>query len=341
MLDRDATMVILGAGSYGTALAVTLARYQHPIVLWGHQPNHMATLQRQRCNERYLPGIPFPESLRIEADLAKALASGRDKLLAVPSAVFGLLLQQLVPYWHASYRLAWVTKGLEVESGRLLQEVIRDNLGTQVPMAALAGPSFARELAAGLPTAFTLAASAAAFDQAFADDLQRLLQSNPSLRIFRSQDLISIQLGGGVKNVVAIAAGISDGIGYGMNARAALITCGLAEMTRLGVALGSCAHSFVDMATLGDMVLTCTDDQSRNRRFGKLLGQGKSIEDAQKEIGQVVEGFGNTKEVYLLARQHRVAMPITEQLYGVLYQGTEIHAATAKLLGQRIESGNQ
>jgi glycerol-3-phosphate dehydrogenase (NAD(P)+) len=303
-------------------------------MLWGHQPNHIAQLQRDRVNAKYLPGIAFPESLLLEADLAKALASSRDLLVAVPSPVFGKLMQQLKQYWQPSNRLVWATKGLEMESGRLLQEVARDILGTTVPLAVLAGPSFARELAMGLPTAITLAST----DQQFAADLQTLLHCDQGLRIYQTTDFVSVQLGGAVKNVIAIAAGISDGLTFGMNARAALITCGLAEMTRLGVALGAEAHSFMGMAGLGDLVLTCTDDQSRNRRFGKLLGQGKSVQAAQDVIGQVVEGYYNTREVRALARRCQVEMPIIEQMYRVLYHGKVIQDAAQDLLGRREQS---
>lgn len=330
MLSGQLAIVVLGAGSYGTALAITIARHGHRVVLWGHQSSHIAQLQRDRCNAKYLPGIAFPESLLLEADLAKALACSRDILVAVPSPVFGQLMQQLKPYWQPSYRLVWATKGLEMESGRLLQEVARDSLGSTVPLAVLAGPSFARELAAGLPTAITLAAT----DQQFSADLEALLHCNQGLRIYQTTDFISVQLGGAVKNVIAIAAGISDGLAFGMNARAALITCGLAEMTRLGVALGAQAHSFMGMAGLGDLVLTCTDDQSRNRRFGKLLGQGESVQAVQAAIGQVVEGYYNTKEVRSLARRCQVEMPITEQLYRVLYRGKAIQEAAQDLLGR-------
>lgn len=330
MLSGQLAIVVLGAGSYGTALAITIARQGHRVVLWGHQPSHIAQLQRDRCNAKYLPGIAFPASLLLEADLAKALARSRDILVAVPSPVFGQLMQQLKQYWQPSYRLVWATKGLEMESGRLLQEVARDSLGPTVPLAVLAGPSFARELAAGLPTAITLAAT----DQQFSADLQALLHCNQGLRIYQTTDFISVQLGGAVKNVIAIAAGISDGLAFGMNARAALITCGLAEMTRLGVALGAQAHSFMGMAGLGDLVLTCTDDQSRNRRFGKLLGQGESVQAVQAAIGQVVEGYYNTKEVRSLARRCQVEMSITEQLYRVLYRGKAIQEAAQDLLGR-------
>lgn len=331
MLSQQPAIAILGAGSYGTALAMIIARHGHRVVLWGHQPSHIIQLQRDRCNAKYLPGIAFPESLLLEADLAKVLASSRDILVAVPSPVFGQLMQQLKQYWQPSSRLVWATKGLERESGRLLQEVARDSLGSTVPLAVLAGPSFARELAAGLPTAITLAST----DQQFADDLQALLHFNQGLRIYQTTDFISVQLGGAVKNVIAITAGISDGLAFGMNARAALITCGLAEMTRLGVALGAEAHSFMGMAGLGDLVLTCTDDQSRNRRFGKLLGQGASVQAAQAVIGQVVEGYYNTKEVRVLARRCRIEMPITEQLYQVLYHGKAIQEAAQDLLGKK------
>lgn len=326
----NASMTVIGAGSYGTALAITLARNGHAVVLWGHNPAQIQTLQQDRCNQAFLPDVPFPDTLLLEADLARALAASRDVLVVVPSHVFGDVLRQLKPHLRPDARIVWATKGLEAETGRLLQDVAREALGEAIPLAVLSGPTFAKELAAGLPTAIALAAT----DAQFADDLQQLLHCGKSFRVYSNPDFIGVQLGGAVKNVIAIGAGMSDGIGFGANARTALITRGLAEMSRLGSALGADPSTFMGMAGLGGLVLTCTDNQSRNRRFGIMLGQGKGVQEAQDSIGQVVEGYRNTKEVLALAQRHGVEMPITEQIYQVLYCHKDAREAALSLLGR-------
>ncbi|KAB7692418.1 MULTISPECIES: NAD(P)H-dependent glycerol-3-phosphate dehydrogenase [Plesiomonas] len=333
-MKPDVAMTVIGAGSYGTALALTLARNQHPVVLWGHDPQHMARLAAERENAAFLPGIPFPPDLHIEADLAKAVTASRDILVVVPSHVFGEVLQQLRPYLRPDSRLVWATKGLEAETGRLLQDVAREVLGDTIPLAVLSGPTFAKEMAVGMPTAISVSAS----DPQFSADLQQLFHCGKSFRVYNSPDFIGVQLGGAVKNVIAIGAGMSDGMGFGANARTALITRGLAEMTRLGVALGAEAATFMGMAGLGDLVLTCTDNQSRNRRFGMMLGQGHDVAQAQASIGQVVEGYRNTKEVYVLAQRLGVEMPITEQIYQVLYCGKDAREAAVALLARASKS---
>ncbi|KAG4065582.1 hypothetical protein HA402_008471 [Bradysia odoriphaga] len=279
---------------------------------------------------RFLPGVPFPDTLLLETDLARALAASRDVLVVVPSHVFGDVLRQLKPHLRPDARIVWATKGLEAETGRLLQDVAREALGDTIPLAVVSGPTFAKELAAGLPTAIALAAT----DEQFAEDLQLLLHCGKSFRVYSNPDFIGVQLGGAVKNVIAIGAGMSDGIGFGANARTALITRGLAEMSRLGSALGADPSTFMGMAGLGDLVLTCTDNQSRNRRFGIMLGQGKGVQEAQDSIGQVVEGYRNTKEVLALAQRFGVEMPITEQIYQVLYCDKNAREAALTLLGR-------
>lgn len=326
----NASMTVIGAGSYGTALAITLARNGHSVVLWGHNPEQIQKMQRDRCNQAFLPDVTFPDTLLLEANLARALAASRDVLVVVPSHVFGDVLRQLKPHLRPDARIVWATKGLEAETGRLLQDVAREALGEAIPLAVVSGPTFAKELAAGLPTAIALAST----DAQFAEDLQQLLHCGKSFRVYSNPDFIGVQLGGAVKNVIAIGAGMSDGIGFGANARTALITRGLTEMTRLGSALGADPSTFMGMAGLGDLVLTCTDNQSRNRRFGIMLGQGKGVQEAQDSIGQVVEGYRNTKEVLALAQRHGVEMPITEQIYQVLYCNKDAREAALSLLGR-------
>ncbi|CNF13319.1 NAD(P)H-dependent glycerol-3-phosphate dehydrogenase [Yersinia nurmii] len=330
MNTTDASMTVIGAGSYGTALAITLARNGHTVVLWGHDPKHIQALQDARCNQAFLPDVPFPDTLLLETDLSRALAASRNILVVVPSHVFGNVLHQLKPHLRNDARIVWATKGLEAETGRLLQDVAREILGDSIPLAVVSGPTFAKELAAGMPTAIALAST----DAQFSEDLQELLHCGKSFRVYSNPDFIGVQLGGAVKNVIAIGAGMSDGIGFGANARTALITRGLAEMSRLGSALGADPSTFMGMAGLGDLVLTCTDNQSRNRRFGIMLGQGAGVQEAQDKIGQVVEGYRNTKEVLALAQRYGVEMPITEQIYQVLYCHKNAREAALTLLGR-------
>lgn len=327
---KPVEMTVIGAGSYGTSLAISLARNGANIVLWGHDAEHMARLDAERANHEFLPGIAFPDTLIVETDLRKAVQASRDLLVVVPSHVFGIVLKSLQPHLRADSRICWATKGLEPETGRLLQDVAHDVLGDSYPLAVLSGPTFAKELAMGMPTAISVASP----DVQFVRDLQEKIHCSKTFRVYANSDFIGMQLGGAVKNVIAIGAGMSDGIGFGANARTALITRGLAEMSRLGAALGAQPETFMGMAGLGDLVLTCTDNQSRNRRFGLALGQGKDVDTAQTDIGQVVEGYRNTKEVWMLAKRMGVEMPIVEQIYQVLYQGKDARLAAQDLLAR-------
>ncbi|WP_119560403.1 NAD(P)H-dependent glycerol-3-phosphate dehydrogenase [Vibrio cholerae] len=327
---KPVEMTVIGAGSYGTSLAISLARNGANIVLWGHDAEHMARLDADRANHEFLPGIAFPDTLIVETDLQKAVQASRDLLVVVPSHVFGIVLKSLQPHLRADSRICWATKGLEPETGRLLQDVAHDVLGDSYPLAVLSGPTFAKELAMGMPTAISVASP----DAQFVRDLQEKIHCSKTFRVYANSDFIGMQLGGAVKNVIAIGAGMSDGIGFGANARTALITRGLAEMSRLGAALGAQPETFMGMAGLGDLVLTCTDNQSRNRRFGLALGQGKDVDPAQTDIGQGVEGYRNTKEVWMLAKRMGVEMPIVEQIYQVLYQGKDARLAAQDLLAR-------
>ncbi|MDY6925738.1 MAG: NAD(P)H-dependent glycerol-3-phosphate dehydrogenase [Pseudomonadota bacterium] len=331
---NDASVTVLGAGSYGTALAICLARNNTPTVLWGRDARQLSVMADSRQNERYLPGAPFPEALSVESDLATAVAHSRDILVVVPSHAFKGMLEQLAPLLHDSQRIVWATKGLEPGSGRLLKEVALEVLGDKYPLAVLSGPTFAKEMAAGLPTAISLSST----DDEFIDAMAAKLHCARSFRVYKNPDFTGVQLGGAVKNVIAIGAGLADGLGFGANARTALITRGLAELTRLGVKAGAQPETFMGMAGLGDLVLTCTDNQSRNRRFGLALGKGTSVDNAMQEIGQVVEGYRNTEEVVILARKLDVEMPICEQIYAVLYEGKSPKDAALALLGRELKS---
>ena len=329
-MSLAAKITVLGAGSYGTALAICLARNGHKTLLWGRDANHVAAMEQDRENNKYLADCPFPEKLALEADLEKAVQASDNLLVVVPSHAFADMLKQIKPMLTGNAKIAWATKGLDPQTGDLLQNVARKVLGDSVSLAVLSGPTFAKEMASGLPTAISLSSE----DDEFVAELSDLLHCEKRFRVYSNKDFIGVQLGGAVKNVIAIAAGIADGIGFGANARTALITRGLAEMTRLGLALNAEPATFMGMAGLGDLVLTCTDNQSRNRRFGLALGQGNEVEQAITDIGQVVEGYRNTKEVYMLAQRHGVEMPIVEQVYQVLYRGKDARLAAADLLSR-------
>jgi len=265
----SAKITVLGAGSYGTALAICLARNGHKTLLWGRDANQVNDMISARENTKYLAGCPFPDSLEPISDLAAAVSASDNILVVVPSHAFGDMLKSIQPMLKPGAKIAWATKGLDPQSGDLLQTVANRILGDDVALAVLSGPTFAKEMAIGLPTAISLSST----DENFALELSDLLHCEKCFRVYPNKDFIGIQLGGAVKNVVAIGAGIADGIGFGANARTALITRGLAEMTRLGAALGADPATFMGMAGLGDLVLTCTDNQSRNRRFGLALGK--------------------------------------------------------------------
>ena len=327
------SVTVLGAGSYGTALAFCLARNGIDTHLWGRDAQHIEALANDRQNTRYLPGATFPDSLLPNPNLEQVISLSRDILVVVPSHAFKAMLEQIKGLLTPEHRIVWATKGLEPGTGRLLKDVAVDVLGDNCSLAVLSGPTFAKEMAAGLPTAISLSSN----DEALADDFASKLHCSKSFRVYKNPDFTGVQLGGAVKNVIAIGAGLADGLGFGANARTALITRGLAELSRLGVALGAQPETFMGMAGLGDLVLTCTDNQSRNRRFGLALGEGKSVEQAITDIGQVVEGYRNTEEVHILAERMQVEMPISEQIYQVLYQGKSPKEAALALLGRDLK----
>lgn len=329
---RIKPIAILGAGSWGTALAIVFARNGRPVTLWSFDPAELAPLREERENRRFLPGIPLPELIEVEADLSKVMSQTGDVLAVVPSHGFRATLKLLRECAPRSLRLAWATKGFEHDSGKLLHVVAREVLGEQVPLAVLSGPTFAREVAAGLPTALTIAAT----DAVFAQELAASLHSS-TFRAYTSDDITGVETGGAVKNVIAIGCGISDGLKFGANARAALITRGLSEITRLGVALGAHAETFQGLAGLGDLVLTCTDDQSRNRRMGLALAGGRERAAIEHEIGQVVEGVPAAEAVHLLAQRLGIEMPITEHIYRILYENLSPRDAVEALMNRSLK----
>lgn len=328
------SLTVLGGGSWGTALAILLSNNGHPPLLWARDSAQAKQMADERCNRRYLPGVLFPPLLRTTAKLDEALGSTRDLLVVVPSHAFRDLLSEVARIRPSGLRIAWATKGLEPGTGRFLSEVCTELMGA-CPQAVLSGPTFAAEIARGLPAAITLASN----DEAFAQSLLRQFHAE-NFRVYSSQDLIGVQVGGAVKNVLALAAGVADGLGFGANTRAALIARGLSEMMRFGVAVGAKRETLMGLAGLGDLVLTCTDDQSRNRRAGLVLGKGGTMDQAQQSIGQVIEGFRTTAEVMRVAQKHNLEMPITEQVWRLL-KGEVTASEAVEALMSRAPSAEQ
>jgi len=296
----------------------------------------LETMALDGVNERYLPGASFPPNLTAYADIEKCVAGAHDILVVVPSHGLRETLTTIKPFLGPDSRVCWATKGFELHSGNLPHQVAAEVLGQDRPMAVLSGPTFAKEVARGLPTAMTIAANHAEF----ADDLAVALSSN-NFRAYTSDDMIGVEVGGAVKNVLAIAAGMSDGLGFGANTRVALINRGLVEMTRLGVALGAKQETFMGLACMGDLVLTCTDDLSRNRRMGLALASGRSIDEAKQEIQQVVEGVLAAEAVKEVADKLDIEMPICQQIYQILYAGTSPREAVETLMGRELKSESQ
>lgn len=322
---KNTSIAILGAGSWGSAVAIHLAHAKLPVLLWSHDAQHVKEMADTRCNKRYLPSFALPSELTPTDDLALCLKA-EYIIVAVPSHAFAMVLNQITTPISG---LSWLTKGVDPTSHQLLSQLVAKKFGDEFPITVISGPSFAKEVAGLLPTALVLASNNTPYQHA----LQKLLHHD-NIRVYLSEDLKGVQLAGAVKNILAIACGISDGLKYGANAKAALITRGLAEMTRLGVALGAKSETFMGLAGVGDLVLTCTDDQSRNRRFGLLLGQGCNQETAEKQIGQVVEGKHNAMQISKLAKTHHVDMPICHEISKLL-QGLSTAKQAVNNLMQR------
>ena len=320
--------LVLGAGAWGSALALKLAQTGVSVRLWARDAAALSALHATRENARYLPGIRFPTSISTCSELGAAAQGVRNVLIATPTGAFEGMLSALAEHIEEP-RIAWACKGFERGRGRLLNAVVAERLGQNVPCAVVSGPTFAAEVAAGLPSAVVVAGD----DDQFVAALSAALHS-PTFRVYASDDLIGVQIGGAMKNVFAIAAGISDGLKLGANARAALISRGLAEMVRLVTASGGRPETAMGLAGLGDLVLTCTDDQSRNRRFGLALGEGRSVCEAQQIAGTVVEGAHACKDVMALAKTMQVELPISEQVNAVVWAGATPDKAVKQLLAR-------
>lgn len=325
------TAAVLGAGSWGTALAIQLANNGHQVRAWDHDAELITALISERENKRYLPGNEFPATLTAEHNLTTAIKDTDFILSVVPSYAMRAACEELAPLKHTS-KFIWATKGFEKQTKMMMHQVVEDVLGKDIKSAVLSGPSFAKEVAGSLPTAVTLASS----DIEYAKELATYFHSD-NFRVYVSDDVIGVELGGTVKNVLAIAAGIIDGLGFGANARAALITRGLAEMMRLGVALKANPKTLMGLAGIGDLVLTCTDNQSRNRRLGLALAQGKTAQEYMDKLGQAVEGFHAAQVVHEIAKDNNIEMPICEKVWKVLNGHLELNTAIAELLGRDMK----
>lgn len=326
-------IAVLGAGAWGTAISLSLARH-HRVALWARNSRQCAQMRAARANEKYLPGHPFPPQLDVQSAIEVALDGARLALIAVTTAA---LRETLLSVKAADFRapIIWLCKGLEPGQAKLPHQVCAEIFGEAIDAGSLSGPSFAEEVARGLPTAVTLAAARGEF----ARETARLLH-RPAFRVYSSDDLIGVEVAGAAKNVMAIAAGICDGLGYGHNARAALITRGLAEITRLGVALGGRAETFMGLAGAGDLILTCTGDLSRNRRVGLKLAQGEPLASILTELGHVAEGVNTAPEIERMANTLRIDMPITGAVCRVLAGRAPARAAADELLQREPKAEN-
>ena len=321
---------VIGAGSWGTALALLLARCQQDTLLWSGEPGHAQAMARSQSNEAYLPGIPLEPRITPSDNFEEAANASR-LVLAVPSHAFRAVLTQRkehLPRDKHCY-ICWGTKGFEPDSSLLLSDVFEEVMDENAVPAVVSGPSFAGEVAQGLPSALTVAAANDADASAVAAWFR-----DARTRVYTSTDLRGVQLGGAIKNVTAIAVGISDGLGFGANARAALITRGLTELARLGEALGGRPETFMGLTGLGDLILTCTDDQSRNRRVGLAIGRGEDVTTALETIGQEAEGLNTARELFRKSQALDVEMPISEQVFRIVFENLDPKLAVTALLSR-------
>jgi glycerol-3-phosphate dehydrogenase (NAD(P)+) len=327
-MSAQASIAVLGAGSWGTALGIVLARNGHNVCLWARDPGLAERSQQDRVNARYLPDCPFPESLQITADLPLTLNAAEQVWLALPTKVLADFLRDNAAHFPVDAIVVNASKGFEQGTGRQISQMVASCLPKH-PFVAVSGPTFAHEVATAKPSAITVASVQPQAAECIAATLR-----NPTLRTYPTDDVIGVEIAGGLKNVLAIAAGVADGFGFGANARAALITRGLAELMRLGGLAGAKPETFMGLAGVGDLVLTCTDDQSRNRRFGLKLAQGYTRDEAVAAIGQAVEGIGAAAEGERLAGRYQVDMPIVHAVYQVLYEGVLAREAVSQILAR-------
>lgn len=328
-------VAVIGAGSWGTALAKLLAEKNCSVLLWAYEPEVAEAISSRHENPLYHPGVRLPENLTATTDLPAAVAGKELVLFVVPSHVMRGVLTQAASHLSPNALVVSAAKGIENETFLTMSGVMAETLPDHIAsrMVAVSGPSFAREVMQGMPTAV----SAASRDPEAAEAVQQALAAD-YFRVYTSNDVIGVELGGAVKNVIAIAAGISDGMGFGTNSRAALITRGLAEIARLGVKMGANPMTFAGLAGMGDLVLTCTGDLSRNRQVGLAIGRGRKLKEILAEMKQVAEGVKNAETVYKLSQKMGVEMPITEQVYLMLYADKSPSLALATLMGRKLKS---
>lgn len=330
-------IAVIGAGSWGTAIAGVLSGKGTNTVLWGHNEEHVAALDKYRENKKYLSGFPFPPSLQVTASLEDAVKGAAVVCMVVPSHGFRSVFEKLAPFLEKGSFIVSAVKGIENSSLMTMTQIMRQILGEELDrknltLSVLSGPSFAKEVAQGLPTLVTIGCDE--LDRAKV--LQKIFFSD-RFRVYAAQDMIGLEISAALKNIVAIAAGICDGLGYGLNSRAALITRGLAEITRMGVAMGADPVTFSGLSGLGDLVLTCTGDLSRNRTVGLKLGQGKKLSMILEEMEMVAEGVKTTKSVHDLVQRMGVEMPILEQVYQILYEDKDCSMAVNDLLTRELK----
>lgn len=331
-------IAVIGAGSWGTALAILLAGKNYPVQLWGHRQEHVDCLIRDRENKKYLPDSPFPAALHPVSDLKAAVDGGPYIVMAVPSHSFRQVFTQMLPFLAFNCRIISAVKGIENATLKTMTQVMAEILGEHglsdknIELGVISGPSFAKEVAKKVPTAVTVGFA----HLSTAKEVQRLFGTD-FFRVYASSDVVGLEISAALKNIIAIATGVCDGLGYGLNTRAALITRGLAEMQRLGIALHADPATFSGLSGLGDLILTCTGDLSRNRTVGLKLGAGKTLEEIKSEMSMVAEGIKTTKSVYDLARKMKIDMPILEQVYNIIYRGKNCSEAVRDLLNRELK----
>ena len=326
-------IAILGAGAWGTALAINLGA-RHQVTLWTVDAEHLAEMVSQRTNQRYLPDFPLPDSLQLTSVLAAAVDTADLALIVVPVAGLRETLRRVVACGK-TVPVIWGCKGFEAQSAMLPHQVAQEEYAGVAPCGVLSGPSFAQEVAQRLPTALTLASD----DEEFSRNIAAQLHT-ARLRVYSSRDVVGVETGGAVKNVITLAAGISDGMGFGHNARAALITRGLAEITRLGLKLGGHLETFMGLAGVGDLILTCTGDLSRNRQVGLMLATGRPLPDILHDLGHIAEGVYTAREVLRLSQELGVEMPITRAVCSILYDDVPARTAVEALLNREPKTEN-
>jgi glycerol-3-phosphate dehydrogenase (NAD(P)+) len=318
-------VTVLGAGAWGTALVKVLHQGDHEVTLWGHDANRLEEIRRTGRNERYLPGIELPKALKFESEVAKAVGGSEYVVAAIPSKAFREVTQQLPDYAGVIISL---TKGIEYATGLTMCGILAQT-APKAKAAVLSGPTFALEVARGIPTAGVVASR----DAAVAGAVQQLLHS-PSFRVYTSLDALGVELGGALKNVIAVGAGVCDGLGFGDSSKAALITRGMSEIRRLGVACGAHAETFAGLSGLGDLTVTCFSKLSRNRGFGERLGKGEKLQDIMSSMVAVAEGYPTARSAYQLAQKHQVATPVIDEVYHMLYDSKDVKQGVRDLLSR-------